>query len=149
MELYIIIILYCVGLVLMIAEAMMPGVVIGLVGMGALVISIVYGFGHSSFLGIGQIIVAVVFVPSVFYIGFRRLTLKKSLDVKDGAISFAQDYSILVGKTGRSLTPLRPAGIVFIDGRKYDVVTEGEMIDKDTDVKVIRVEGNKVLVKSA
>lgn len=54
------------------------------------------------------------------------------------------DYA---GKTGRAITPLRPAGAAIIDGSRVDVVTEGDFIDRDAPVKVIRVEGMRVLVQ--
>ena len=34
----------------------------------------------------------------------------------------------LMGKTGTVLTPLRPAGIIEIDGTKYDVISDGVYI---------------------
>jgi len=55
-----------------------------------------------------------------------------------------ENYS---GKTGRALTPLRPAGTAIIDGSRVDVVTEGNFISKDTPVKVVGVEGMRVIVQ--
>jgi membrane-bound serine protease (ClpP class) len=51
------------------------------------------------------------------------------------------------GKTGRAVTPLRPAGTAIIDGSRVDVVTEGNFISNDTPVKVVKVEGMKVIVQ--
>jgi len=50
-------------------------------------------------------------------------------------------------KTGRAVTPLRPAGTAIIDGSRVDVVTEGNFISKDTPIKVVKVEGMKVIVQ--
>ena len=55
----------------------------------------------------------------------------------------------LVGSTGTTTTPLRPAGKAMIDGQLMDVVTEGDHIPKDTPVKVIAVEGMRVVVMKA
>ena len=62
---------------------------------------------------------------------------------------FDEDVKNLVGKTGRTLTALRPSGIAEIDGRRVDVVTEAEFIGKGESVLVESVEGMKVLVKRA
>ena len=53
------------------------------------------------------------------------------------------DYT---GKTGKACTTLRPAGIAEIDGVRLNVVTEGDYIDAGTAVKVISVEGNRIVV---
>jgi membrane-bound serine protease (ClpP class) len=132
----------------MITEALMPGIIIGLIGTAALVVSVIYGFQYSTGFGIAQIVFAAVVVPMVFYWSFRHLALKKSLVVQEGAISFAQSYEHLLNKSGKALTPLRPAGIILVEGKKYDVVTEGDMIAKGSEVKVIKVEGNKIYVKA-
>ncbi len=55
--------------------------------------------------------------------------------------------SSLIGKTGVSDSMLRPSGIAIIDGNKVDVMTEGVFLNKDTPIKVIKVEGNKVIVR--
>src|SRR3972149_4432220 len=143
MELYVMAGLYWGGLAMVIAEAILPGVIMGLIGMGAMLTSIYFGFQHSVTLGIGQVAIAIVLVPATFIYAIKKLTLKKALDASEGAISFAGDYSILTGKKGVAVTPLRPSGTVIIDDKKCDVITEGEMIDKGKEVLVVRTEGNK------
>ncbi len=53
----------------------------------------------------------------------------------------------LLGQSGRSLTPLRPAGSVLIGSERVDVVTEGKFIENNVAVKVIRVEGSHIFVE--
>lgn len=144
MDLWIVIVLYVAGLSMIVAESMMPGVIMGLIGTAAMVTSIVFGFQHHWALGTGQIVLAVVATPLAFYVGMKRMQLKASLE---GNVSFAQDYSSLLGREGETHTELRPAGIVFLDGKKVDVVTSGEMIDRGRRVRVVKVEGNRIVVK--
>jgi len=54
----------------------------------------------------------------------------------------------LVGKRGKTLTPLRPAGSVLIDGERVDVVSDGGYIPADRQVEVIQVEGVRVVVRA-
>jgi membrane-bound serine protease (ClpP class) len=145
MDLWIVILLYVAGLGMVVAESMMPGLVMGLIGMAAVVTSIVFGFQHHWALGAGQVALAVVAAPTAFFLGIRRLQLRSSLE---GNISFAQDYAGLLGKEGDAHTELRPAGIVLIDGRKVDVVTGGEMVERGKRVRVVKVEGNRIVVKA-
>jgi len=51
-----------------------------------------------------------------------------------------------MGKVGRTVTILRPAGRARFDGRLVDVVAEGEFISPGTQVRVVDVKGNRVVV---
>jgi membrane-bound serine protease (ClpP class) len=53
----------------------------------------------------------------------------------------------LIGKQGVSSTPLHPAGIAEFQGERVDVVSEGELIDAGVAVKVVKVDGNRVVVR--
>jgi len=58
------------------------------------------------------------------------------------------EKKLLIGKEGTAITPLRPAGTALIDGKKVDVVTEGEFILPGSGILVIDTPANKVLVRS-
>jgi membrane-bound serine protease (ClpP class) len=51
-----------------------------------------------------------------------------------------------VGKTGIAASALRPAGKAKIDGELVDVVTLGDFIEKDARVRVLKVDGNRIVV---
>jgi len=53
----------------------------------------------------------------------------------------------LLHQTGVAFTQLRPCGTALINGRRIDVVTEGGLIEKDTPLKVIALEGMRVVVR--
>jgi membrane-bound serine protease (ClpP class) len=55
----------------------------------------------------------------------------------------------LLGKSGRAVSTLRPAGIADIEGRRVDCVADGELLDAGTEVTVVRVDGNRVVVRAA
>lgn len=55
--------------------------------------------------------------------------------------------SPLLGRRGRAATVLRPAGILELDGNPVDVVTRGDFYDAGTEVQVVEVEGNRVVVE--
>jgi membrane-bound serine protease (ClpP class) len=56
-------------------------------------------------------------------------------------------YDALTGREGRTLTVLRPVGLVLIGERKYSAVSGGEFIEKDRAVKVLKVEGSRIVVR--
>lgn len=73
----------------------------------------------------------------------RRLMLDR--DARDWKSTDVRQQG-LAGKAGVAHTTLRPAGTALIDGQRVDVVTRGEMIDAQTRIKVVAVEGNRVVV---
>jgi membrane-bound serine protease (ClpP class) len=54
----------------------------------------------------------------------------------------------LLQQTGTAFTQLRPAGTALINGRRVDVVTEGQLIERGTPVRVVAVEGMRVVVRA-
>ena len=52
-----------------------------------------------------------------------------------------------MGMEGVTLTELRPVGIGMFDGRRVDIIAEGEFISDKTTVKVIEARGSRVVVR--
>ena len=52
----------------------------------------------------------------------------------------------LIGIEGKALTDLRPAGTAILNNERIDVVTEGDYVSHDSEIKVIKVEGSKIVV---
>jgi membrane-bound serine protease (ClpP class) len=77
----------------------------------------------------------------------RRLVLQTELDARRGYASAPRGDVDLLGKQGRATSPLRPAGIAEIGGRRVDVVSEGELIESGELIEVIRVDGNRIVVR--
>ena len=78
----------------------------------------------------------------------RRMFLDSDGPGEDADVVPEPDpLTLLVGKVGTTRTPLRPAGTVDIDGRRVDTVSEGVMIGAGEPVKVVRVDGNRVVVR--
>ena len=53
----------------------------------------------------------------------------------------------LRGRIGKTLAPLRPAGVADFDGRRIDVITEGMMVDGGQWVRCIEVRAGRVVVR--
>ena len=51
-----------------------------------------------------------------------------------------------VGKQGVAISPLRPAGVVEIEGKRLDVVTRGEFLAEGESVRIAQVQGRQVIV---
>ena len=75
-----------------------------------------------------------------------RMVLNQKENVDEGYVASSK-FVELLDKEGVALTPLRPTGSALIEGKRYDVVTEGGYITSNDKVKVIKVGGNNIIVK--
>ncbi len=101
-------------------------------------------------------VIAVLGIFIVLYLGSRgskknagmidELVLDERQQNRDGYTGVA-DKSRFLGKAGVCVTDLRPAGTITVDGEPVDVVTEGNFVKQGTAVKVINVDGSRVLVR--
>lgn len=76
----------------------------------------------------------------------KALVLTDSLKKESGYIS-AEDLQFFLGKEGTVISILRPSGTADFDGVRLDVVSEGDYIQKGTIVRVVKVEGRRIVVR--
>ncbi|MDO9262900.1 MAG: NfeD family protein [Desulfosalsimonadaceae bacterium] len=153
-QLIIPIILQLAAVAVLIAEIIIPtGGILGIITAGLFGYSLFLVFtGISPAAGMLFVVADVVLVPVVLLAGIKLLvkspvTLKTSLSKENGYSAQHEDLAGLTGLTGKALTDLRPAGIGMIGGKRVDVVSRGEYIDKGSDFIVQSVEGNRVVVR--
>ena len=60
----------------------------------------------------------------------------------------AGPHAALIGAIGTATTVLRPAGKARINGRLYDVVSDGPFIEPDTSITVAQVTGARIVVRA-
>ena len=77
---------------------------------------------------------------------FNKLILADEEKAEQGFVSYPSEKELL-GAEGIALTTLRPAGSAEFNGKRVDVVADWEYIEKGKKIKVLRVEGIKVVVK--
>jgi membrane-bound serine protease (ClpP class) len=77
----------------------------------------------------------------------RTMILNTTERSEDGFQAPSKELEKLVGKSGTAITPLRPSGAAMIQGIRVDVVSQGDFIAKDSEVEVVSVEGNRVVVR--
>lgn len=128
----------------------------GILGGVALFAAVLFAFGLPFFfVGIETIATAIVLTVIVFTLVVRAVpqnawAQRLALVAAQGPDYVASaDYRDLRGRLGTAVSFLRPAGIASIDGRRIDVLTEGEFIAQGTPIRVVRVEGARVFVEPA
>ena len=141
------------GLLLVIAEIFLPGGILGLTGAGCLIAASVLAFqewgpaGGAMFTLAEIALGAVVILQAVRWIQNSPIGKGLVLDAAVEGIAPAKENADLLGREGVALTQLRPAGAARIDGHRHDVISEGGLIDAGTPLKVISVEGMRVVVR--
>jgi membrane-bound serine protease (ClpP class) len=78
---------------------------------------------------------------------FAHLSLHEVMSKEDGYLGVDPELLKLKGKKGIAVTTLRPSGKINIEGRNYDALAEAGMIDKGTQIVVIRVEAAQLYVE--
>jgi membrane-bound serine protease (ClpP class) len=102
----------------------------------------------ASFVGLGILVGLMIhYLPGSG--AFNKFVLNTSASsssagLVEGSVTVLHD---LVGIDGQALTTLRPAGMAVIGNERFDVITEGEFISAGERVKVVRVEGRKIIVR--
>lgn len=76
-----------------------------------------------------------------------KITLKDQLTKEAGYNSINETYEQLVSKEGITLNDLRPVGTIRIDNKDYSAISNGQWIAKGTSIKVVQVDGTKILVE--
>jgi membrane-bound serine protease (ClpP class) len=136
--------------------------IVGILGLlallGALVMSTLGAGSHSGFvlwavvrMGLS---LALAIVLAALFLKFlpklpmgRKLILNTALETSDGFSSAPpSDYQWL-GRTGYAHSTLRPAGIADFQGNRVDVVSDGEFIDAGAPIRVLHVDGNRIVVQ--
>lgn len=151
------VILLAVGLLLIVLELMFP--TLGALGVAAalcLIASISFAFAEDRVTGIWFLVATALLVPAAILLGFKllprsplgKLLVNKGATFTDAAAVDQRDRS-LVGQVGVAENLLRPVGTIHIAGRRVDVVTRGEPIEAGARVRVLEVEGNRVVVVRA
>ncbi len=144
-----IITLYIIGLCAITIELFIPGAIVGICGAGCVIASIVFAYLYVSNL-LGHILlgIGICFIPIFFITWYKLLTRTFAVkDTEEGFSSASDKLDELLSAEGVAITTLRPSGTANIKGNKVDVISEGEMILKNTKIKVTDVKGNRIVVK--
>ncbi len=143
------------GIALIIIEMFTPGFAApGISGLILLILGIVLS-AKTFFQALVTILVILAILSVALVFALRSATkgalyrsplvLKNKESSDEGYVSVA-DMEFFIGKIGKAITMLRPAGTCDFDGVRLDVVTEGGFVEKNSNVKITRVEGRRIVV---
>lgn len=146
--------LQLVGILVIIAEIIIPsGGILSILAAGLFGYSLYLVFTHISVsAGTVFVLADLIIVPILIYFGIKFLakfpvTLRTKLSKENGVTVQSPDQNNYLGCLGLAITDLRPSGVARIKDERLDVMTRGEYIEKQTEIVVIAVSGNQIVVK--
>jgi membrane-bound ClpP family serine protease len=144
-----------IGFLLMLADLFLGSGVMFMLALASIVVGVVFVFKHDTMAGLYALAGVGLVMPATAWgllrVGplRRMVTAMPSGDDTIAAFSANQELDKLRGRFGKTISSLRPAGVVDFDGRRVDSLTEGMMIDPGQWVRCVEVRAGKVIVRRA
>jgi membrane-bound serine protease (ClpP class) len=147
-----VVILLVAGVVLLLLETVLPGLIAGIVGFGCLMAGVVLGYVEFG-VYTGNIILVAVLAGLIIGFAcwvkfFPDSRMARVLVSKGTSGDIKTEQPQLLNQIGVAYTQLRPSGTALINGKRVDVVTEGALIPRGTPIKVLAIEGMRVVVRA-
>jgi len=148
-----ILVLTLLGIILVVSEMFLPGLILGLLGVVMLGSAIVVGYTQYGPIEGTMILVGIAAIAMILFVlwmkYFQRTSIGRGMTLgtnlpRGGDLPCASD---LVGQTGEAVTDLRPSGRAMIDGKRLDVLADGGFVERGSQIIVISAQGNRVFVR--
>jgi len=148
-----ILLLSVIGILAVIAELVLPGGILGVVGaiclLGAVVTTFITYGATAGTIALAAVVAIGLVTLRIWMRFFHRLPFTKQLVLNEtvGIDAQVPARAALVGRTGISLTELMPSGHAEIGGEKFDVMAEGAAIRRGATIVVVETRGPSVMVR--
>ncbi len=154
-----IIICFLIGIGLLMLEAFLPGFgAPGITGVILEVITLVMvWYEHGPLATLAVLLIVLLVLAIAISMSLKSATsgrISKSALIHHGTESnedgyrSTEDLNVFLGKEGVTSTVLRPTGIADFEGVRLNVSSEGDFVAAGTRVRIVKVEGSKILVKA-
>jgi len=155
-----IVLLYVVGLLLLVVEIFLPShgaLTVG--GLGFLGVAVFLTFSeYGEGAGLVALTACLVLLPTMAYyaVKYWRLTpFGKRIAPANPVLTNADigvpldELSPLIGRAGRTVSPLRPVGICDFDGKRISCIAQFGMVDAGVKVIGLEIQSGNLAVKPA
>ena len=151
--------LLIVGAVLLLVETFVPGFgFFGISGICSLVAGVIVricqGLNVTQAMGLILIIIGFFVVCALYMVFSAQFGILGRTGLFETKATISKDYNVaskqlrkLVGKSGKAVTNLSLAGKAKINGRIYDVISMNSYIEKGSNIKVVEISDNNIVVR--
>lgn len=147
------------GIGLIVAEVFLPGFGLpGISGIILLIASVALAWVNlGPVAGVGMLVICLAVVAIAISLALRSATkgrLSKSPIILKDTESPEEGYSaggemdVFLGREGVTTTVLRPTGMGEFDGVRLNIMTDGEYVPANTPVRIEKVDGSRIIVKT-
>lgn len=150
-----ILVLFTTGVILIIIELFVVGAILGLLGIGCIIASFML-VGDNMWQMLMFVSISIL-VGLIEWLWIKKVLKRKMpllseivlLDSTNKASGYTShdDRSYLINQVAETMTELRPAGIIKLSNERIDAVSNGSFIKRGVQVKIIYVEGTRVVVE--
>jgi membrane-bound ClpP family serine protease len=148
----IIAILLIVGFLFLLLEILvLPGTGIsGIIGLALIAIGTwqafaIYGVKAGVFTLIGSLVLSVLSLSIALKSGtWNKASLSSRIDSR---VNVVETDKVKVGDFGKTISRLAPMGKAMINGLYWEVRSNGTLIDEGSEIEVIKIENNRIIVK--
>lgn len=152
-----VVLLFCLGVILLAVEVLVPGGILGTLGGLALFGGCVLAFVENGFWGgSAATLLACGLVAASLWLQFSVLPRTKlgrkaflTAEVSGTASSLEAKTQHLVGREGTTLTPLTPSGYVQVNEQRYEAFSQSGQIPAGSSVTVIGADNFRLVVTLA
>ncbi len=148
-----ILLLSAIGIVAILAELVLPGGILGVIGFLCLIGAVIATFtaygATWGFVALFALIILGVLTLNLWMKHFHRLPFTRGLVLNEeiGHDDELEDRQKLIGQTGVALTDLHPSGRALINESRLDVISEGQQIEKGRKITVVSTSGPSIFVR--
>jgi membrane-bound ClpP family serine protease len=144
--------LILVGIIFLLLEVLVvPGTtIVGLIGAGMLIGAVVtafstFGVAAGVLTLVGSLLISIMAIVMALKSNtWRKAMLNTEIN---GRVNVVEPNKIIVGDEGVSITRLNPMGKAMIKDEYYEVTSKDNLINENTPIVVVKVDGNKIIVK--
>lgn len=144
------------GFILIGTEIFIPGGVLGILGSVAWISAAVVGLRSFpepwNLLSAFALLLVGILTFIVWIKYFPKSRVGKSLSLNESTANYkshTKEAILPVGSVGEAVSTLRPSGIAKFDGKRLDVVAEGEWIEAGEAIKISSTSGGHISVVKA
>lgn len=152
MSLTVTILIILLGLLLLMLEILvLPGAVVGIFGVLLVLVGITSAYLNlGTFTGHIMLVGTIITSGLMLYLTFRKGSWKRvSLNTSlKGKVNTFDPNAFKVGDEGLAVSRIAPSGKALINDDTVEVHSLGEFIDQGSNIKIVKLEPNKIFIKS-
>lgn len=143
------------GFVLIGMEIFIPGGILGIFGATAWIAAAVVGWRSFpapwDMISAFSLLIAGLLTFVIWIRFFPKSRIGKSLSLNESSADYKSHKTpnLPLGSEGTALSTLRPSGIASFDGKRFDVVADGEWIEAGEPVIISSTSGGHISVRKA